>query len=150
MVCPANGELDSIGPNKSNHATSLPEPRMMEREMKDKKPEKAKLTFSDEERSYIINGDLLFSEVGLALVERVHRDDLGFHLECSQEDYEEFSLCLADEMSYRGTRPGEAVLSGLSTRFADHDREMKASNQASATSEPAPAGRAEKKGGRRK
>jgi hypothetical protein len=75
------------------------------------------LTFSAEEREYILNSDFVFTEVGLMLVERAVIKDGIFHAECSERDYTDFLRFTTDELSYRGFRPEETILRALAARL---------------------------------
>lgn len=75
------------------------------------------LTFSHDERDYILNSDFVTTEVGLMLVEKaILKEDL-FHAECSEDDYNDFMKFLVDELAYRGFRPEETKLRDLARRF---------------------------------
>ena len=75
------------------------------------------LTFSPEEREYILNSDLVVTEVGLMLVERATEAEGLFSLECSNADYMEFFRAVGEELAYRGFRPEETKLRALASRL---------------------------------
>ena len=72
--------------------------------------------FSDSERRYIFDSDLCLSEVGLKLANRTSTKDGKFVVICSTSEGEEFLQTVAEELAYRGFRPGEGVLRALAAR----------------------------------
>ena len=80
-------------------------------------PSTKSLTFSSEEREYILNSDLAVTEVGLTLVERAVEEEGLFSLECSNADYMEFFRAVGEELAYRGFRPEETSIRALAARL---------------------------------
>ena len=75
------------------------------------------LVFSASERRYIFDSDLCLTEVGLRLADRASNKDGNFVVKCSKSEGEEFLKAVAEELAYRGFRPGEDVLRALASRL---------------------------------
>jgi len=73
--------------------------------------------FFNSERSYIFDSDLCLSEVGLKLANRSLNKDGKFVVRCSQSEGKEFLQTVAEELAYRGFRPGEDSLRALAARL---------------------------------
>ena len=80
-------------------------------------PSTKSLTFSSEEREYILNSDLALTEVGLTLVERAVEEEGLFSLECSNADYMEFFRAVGEQLAYHGFKPEEDSIRALAARL---------------------------------
>ena len=73
--------------------------------------------FSNSERRFIFDSDLCLTEVGLRLANCTSDKNGNFAVKCSKSEEEEFLRNIAEELAYRGFRPGEDALRALASRL---------------------------------
>jgi len=73
--------------------------------------------FSNSERRSIFDSDLCLTEVGLRLANSNSDNNGNFAVKCSKSEEEEFLRSVAEELVYRGFRPGEDDLRALASRL---------------------------------